>query len=81
EPMPLPAGSMMSSMMSQEAAGTVMLLGLPDDRVEWLGGAGGAHAFDDDTLVEMVLTGRPARPLSAGFGFSDLITDPVYQLK
>ena len=45
EPMPLPAGSMMSNMMSQEAAGTVMLLGLPDDRVEWLGGAGGAHAF------------------------------------
>ena len=37
--------------------------------------------FDDDTLIEMVLAGRPARPLSAGFGFSDLITDPVYQLK
>ena len=81
EPMPLPAGSMMSTMMSQEAAGTVMLLGLPDDRVEWLGGAAGADAFDDDTLIEMVLAGRPARPLSAGFGFSDLITDPVYQLK
>lgn len=81
EPMPRPAGSMMSSMISQEAAGAVMLLGLPDDRVEWLGGASGADAFDDNAMIEMVLAGRPARPLSTGFGFSDLITDPVYQLK
>ncbi|MAV48156.1 MAG: hypothetical protein CMM70_09965 [Rhodospirillaceae bacterium] len=81
EPMAQNSGSMMSAMMSQEASGAVMLLGMPDERVEWLGSASGAERFEGDALVEITLAGRPSRPLSSGFGFSDLIIDPVYQLK
>ncbi len=80
-PMPAQSGSMMASMMMSQSAGSYLqLLDRDAVEVEWLSRERGA-AYQGDALIDLVLAAAPAAPTGASPTFSDLITDPVFQLK